>query len=487
MRLNSLLIRLSFSISLAVGATTAVEYILTSNKISQINESVLQQVSFANLETVQTALQKIWLSLPPDNQSTCCETSSFDRLLSGLVDTREQTILLMSSEGHIAGLDSTGLIPDSKKQFIFDALQDDQDGYIGPMIGSSPLIAIAGKQLTLEGVADELQPTLIVARRWRLIESLKSLHEYELKLKLFTLIVTVILSMITLKAGLSTLGKISKKAKSASLSNIEDSKIKLSSSPAEISDLVYAFNGMLDSLEQEYEKQKAFTSSISHEIRSPLTVICGFIESVLAREKLIQKRNVRSLEIALREGQRLTSLLSDLLDLSRAGRNQLSLTISDIDVWQFSLELRKILEGLFGHSVSVISKKYPKNRLFVADKSRLIQCLVNLSENALKYSQDGRKIAVRIECRDKCVLFRVVDHGQGISDKYLGQIFEQFFCVPGAKASSQKRRSGLGLAVVKMLVESMNGSINVKSKESKGSCFSIALPYNSESISLRHG
>ena len=184
MRLNSLLIRLSFSISLAVGATTAVEYILTSNKISQINESVLQQVSFANLETVQTALQKIWLSLPAENQSTCCETSSFQRLLSGLVDTREQTILLMSPEGHIAGLDSTGLIPDSKKQFIFDALQDDQDGYIGPMIGSSPLIAIAGKQLTLEGVADELQPTLIVARRWRLIESLKSLHEYELKLKL---------------------------------------------------------------------------------------------------------------------------------------------------------------------------------------------------------------------------------------------------------------------------------------------------------------
>ena len=176
-----------------------------------------------------------------------------------------------------------------------------------------------------------------------------------------------------------------------------------------------------------------------------------------------------------------------MLDLSRAGRNQLSLTISDIDIWQFSLELRKILEGLFGHSISVISKKYPNNRLFVADKGRLIQCLVNLSENALKYSQDGRKIAVRIECRDECVLFRVVDHGQGISDKYLGQIFEQFFCVPGAKASNQKRRSGLGLAVVKVLVESMNGSINVKSKESKGSCFSIALPYNSESTSLRHG
>ncbi len=219
-----------------------------------------------------------------------------------------------------------------------------------------------------------------------------------------------------------------------------------------------------------------FVASVSHDLRSPLTLMRGYATMVQMMGQLNdeQVKYLRRIEHGV---DRMGHMVNNLLDLGRIESGLLKLEwVPILDIvrtvvgsLQYQAEQKKIeLEG-----------NYPKDGmpLLEVDPSLLTQAFSNLVENALKYTESGGKVSVflQVEPREESILFSVQDNGIGISLDDQLRLFEKFYRVPNKKAQAQ-RGSGLGLAIVKSIVEQHKGQIWVQSELEKGSTFYIRLP-----------
>ncbi|MFW6210990.1 MAG: sensor histidine kinase, partial [bacterium] len=226
---------------------------------------------------------------------------------------------------------------------------------------------------------------------------------------------------------------------------------------------------------KELDKMKSeFLNMVSHELRTPLTPIQAYSELMMVRTVKEEKvKNYAS--IINKETQRLGALIGDLLDLSRIESGKgLSLTIDEID-------FRELLEGVHETFKSVSSKHKiiltipDKSDKIKVDKNKMIQVLTNLLSNAVKYSPEGGNIYIEMEDRADEIEVSVRDEGLGISKKDLASIFEKFYRVEN-EAVRKIGGTGIGLPIVKYILELHNGRINVESEEGKGSRFSFIIP-----------
>lgn len=232
---------------------------------------------------------------------------------------------------------------------------------------------------------------------------------------------------------------------------------------------------MVERLRRSTANQKQFASTISHEFRTPLTVISGFIQSVLNRSEGLLEKERRALGIADLEVLRLNRMLSDLLDLSRADNHQLAIRQEPFELipsLEHALRLaRAAHSNPISDNLTVID-----NLTVVGDPDRLVQCIGNLIGNAAKYSKKNTPIALEVSTTTKHVSVTVKDQGQGIPSNQLERIFERFTRAEGVILPYRQSSSGLGLSIVKMLIEAMGGTVSVKSTVGEGSAFSLKLP-----------
>lgn len=234
---------------------------------------------------------------------------------------------------------------------------------------------------------------------------------------------------------------------------------------------------------QDLDRLKTqFFSNVSHELRTPLTLILSPIESLLGRSQPLEPAVHEVLILVQRNSLRLLKLINDLLDLTR------------LDQGSEVLRKRRIVVGTFVRGVvdSVrhlgLSKKI---RMHVeagdpavevaADGSRLEKVLVNLLTNAIKYTPAGGSITVRWKQEADQVLLEVSDTGVGIPPEDIPKIFDRFHQVRG-NSSNQLQGIGIGLALVREIVEQHGGRISVESEVGKGSTFRIALPQSDEVV-----
>lgn len=229
---------------------------------------------------------------------------------------------------------------------------------------------------------------------------------------------------------------------------------------------------------ERYEIQKmrqAFVSMVSHELRTPLTAVSGYLALLgMGAFGEISKEATDQAERAEVNIQRLIKLINDLLDLEKMESGTLKIELS-------SCRLEAII-GSTEDAVKVfaadrgVKLEVPDVKLeFIADRDRIIQVLVNLVSNAVKFSPPGASVTIEAEPRDEYVEVRVVDRGRGIPARYREVIFERFQQVEASDAK-QKGGTGLGLAICKSIVEQHGGSIGVDSEEGKGSTFWLRLP-----------
>lgn len=226
--------------------------------------------------------------------------------------------------------------------------------------------------------------------------------------------------------------------------------------------------------EVERIKQE-FVSMVSHELRSPLTSVQGFL-SMLAEDIYggLNDQGKKSVSLAERSITRLIKLINDLLDIDKleAGRLRMSFKHSNMD---------QVIERAFDsvHNLAQIEKieleKTGASAQLIADPDRLVQVLVNLLSNAIKYSPPKSKITVDIGVTTTFTEVRVIDRGAGIPAKYHQSIFERFEQV-NTPDRAQKGGSGLGLAICKAIVEQHGGQMGLISEEGKGSTFWFKLP-----------
>lgn len=208
----------------------------------------------------------------------------------------------------------------------------------------------------------------------------------------------------------------------------------------------------------------------AHELRGPLTGVMGYAELIqmLAPENLAAR-----VEKLRREADRIREMITDMLDADRVAEGQVSLNLKSID-------LAQLLEDLYdrtrlGSPKHVIVKAIdPKITTIRGDGSALLRVFHNLLSNAVKYTPGGSKIELQAELKQNSVEVRVVDSGPGISPEDQPHVFEPFYRPTGSKRSVAG--SGIGLALVKTLVEAHGGSVKLKSEPGEGSTFRVRLP-----------
>ncbi len=222
--------------------------------------------------------------------------------------------------------------------------------------------------------------------------------------------------------------------------------------------------------------RRDFVANASHEIKTPLTAIRGFAETLLSND--LPPRDARNyLEIILRHSERLSRLVEDLLELSRLESGKFTLEPEALDLGVLVAKLCRELEPRLrerGVSVRVAADGAP--RAF-ADTRAVEQILQNLLDNALKYSDPDREIEVRVRADGRDVRVDVADQGIGIPEADRARIFERFYRVDRGR-SREQGGTGLGLSIVKHLVQASGGDVWVESTPGVGSTFSFTLPSN---------
>ncbi len=242
----------------------------------------------------------------------------------------------------------------------------------------------------------------------------------------------------------------------------------------EIAHLVATLNEMIARLEASFQQIRQFTSDVSHELRTPLSILMGELELAL-RSKRTPEEYERILSTALEEVVRLSKLVQNLLELSRAESGQINLETQLLDLSQLLQDIAEDAEILAEMKSIRVHTAIEAPLWMKGDKHRLYQAFLNLVDNAVKYTPEGQEIAIRAMRRNGQIVVEIEDTGIGIPEQEIPLIFRRFYRVD--KARSRKiQGQGLGLAIVQWIVHSHNGSIQVESSVGKGSCFRIVLP-----------
>ncbi len=245
-----------------------------------------------------------------------------------------------------------------------------------------------------------------------------------------------------------------------------------SSNAKESRELSSAFNSMLGRLDDSFKKEKEFTDDASHELRTPLAVIKA--ESEYALSSIDDRAEVeQSLSAIIKETDRMTRLISSLLELSRADKGSIK-----INKRRFSLS--SMLEGLSEEMSQMarernlsFSSTLEKGIFVYADEDMIIRSVINLINNAISYSKENGHIDLLLKRNESVAIISVKDDGIGISEEDQKRIFDRFFQVDKARSSSS---SGLGLALVKEMAALNNATISVESKLGYGSTFTLSIP-----------
>jgi signal transduction histidine kinase/CheY-like chemotaxis protein len=233
--------------------------------------------------------------------------------------------------------------------------------------------------------------------------------------------------------------------------------------------------------EQALHAKDEFLSTLSHEMRTPLNAVLGWARILLDRQTLDHALVQRALQVIERNASAQTKMIDDMLDMARIVSGKLRLEMKTVDIVSIVIAaVDVIMPSADARKIAVRTHLDPKTPLIVGDPDRLQQVIVNLLSNAVKFTDVGGSIEVRLDISDTEVCLVVKDTGRGIDSAFLPHVFERF---RQGDASSTRRHGGLGLglALVRDLVELHGGSVSAQSAgEGKGAMFTVRLPTMAE-------
>ncbi len=252
-------------------------------------------------------------------------------------------------------------------------------------------------------------------------------------------------------------------------------RLAIENSEDELGKLGTVFNAMLGRLQAAFDQLRRFTSDASHELRTPLTAIRSVGEVALQDQRSpAEYRDV--IGSMLEEVDRLTRLAESLLALSRADAGHVQLQREDIGLLRLAEEASSVVEVLAEEKRQQIDIAGNANLLVSVDRLILRQAIVNLLDNAIKYSPAGSQILVRVKSGgERQIFLEVIDQGPGIPSEHQPHVFDRFFRVDKAR-TREWGGAGLGLSITRWAVEIHGGEITLESEEGKGSTFRVSLP-----------
>jgi two-component system, OmpR family, heavy metal sensor histidine kinase CusS len=273
--------------------------------------------------------------------------------------------------------------------------------------------------------------------------------------------------------GIRPVRKMAETTARISPSNLHE-RLERPGLPSELSDLAATFNGMLDRLEDSFVRLSRFSSDIAHELRTPLQNLRGEAEVVLSKEREPGEYR-ETLGSSLEEYQRLSNLIDRLLFLARAENPQTQIQREELD-FKKELGLLHDFYGLSaGESGITLRVEAPGALRADLDRSLFQQAVGNLVENALKHTPPGGTVLLKTSLGDGNVRVEVSDTGKGIAPDQISRVFDRFYRVDPSRSPSSGG-AGLGLSIVKSIMDLHGGTVEIRSEPSKGTTVALLFP-----------
>ena len=243
----------------------------------------------------------------------------------------------------------------------------------------------------------------------------------------------------------------------------------------ELRELAENYNTMAAQLESLDKTRNQFVSNASHELKTPLATMKIMLESVMYQPDMPEDLQREFMQDMNHEIDRLTGIVTDLLELSRVDGDRSGMKHEAVDMSDLTQEVIRMLTPAAEKRSQKLGSSIAPGLEMMGDRDKLSRILYNLTDNALKYSPDGGRISVTLEEEDEGIAWRVRDNGVGIPAEDQEHIFERFYRVDKAR-SRETGGTGLGLSIVKQLVTMHGGEITVHSEPNRGSEFRVFFP-----------
>lgn len=282
----------------------------------------------------------------------------------------------------------------------------------------------------------------------------------------------IVINMLAQKILIAPLAEINKAAKRLAKGEVGQ-RVNINSND-EIEELAESFNIMADSLEKVDNNRREFISNVSHELRSPITSIKGFIAGILDGVIPKDKENYY-LNIVYDEIQRLTRLVNELLDLSAMEAGKMKLNIREIEINEIIRTVVMNLENKILEKKLKVEVVFEEKREFVlGDLDRIIQVMTNILDNAIKYSNEGGHIKITTKSKGNKNYISIFNNGLSIQESELNHIWERFY--KSDKSRTNKMSTGLGLPIVREIIAKHGQDIWVQNeKDNSGVTFTFTL------------
>lgn len=284
--------------------------------------------------------------------------------------------------------------------------------------------------------------------------------------------VSILLNMWLSNQTLKPINRITRAA--ASIAEAEDLSTRLTwDGPIdELGRLTEVFNHMMVRLERLFAVQQRFVGDVSHELRTPLTSILGNVELMMR-----YGADDESLEAVHREANRMSRMVNDLLMLARADYGELKVDLEPTDLEAITLEVYEHITMLTQKRSLKIKLERLESARISGNGDRLRQLMLNLVNNAIKFTPDGGTIKLATYSEGDQAVLTVTDTGIGISEKDQQHIFDRFFQADNSRTQrTEDDGAGLGLSIALWIVKSHNGKITVESAEGEGTTFRVTFP-----------
>ncbi|MDP8924567.1 MAG: ATP-binding protein [Chloroflexota bacterium] len=242
----------------------------------------------------------------------------------------------------------------------------------------------------------------------------------------------------------------------------------------EVGRLAATFDTMLDRLDRAFRRQRQFTADASHELRTPLAMLRGQIELALDRPRSAEEYEATLVSLG-DDVRRMEGLLGDLLTLARADAGRLPLVPEPLDLADLATDVAAAMEPLASARGVRLTRSGGGALPIVADQTRLTQLLVNLLDNAVKYTPDGGTVTVSTGRDAGQAILSVADTGIGVAPEHLPHLFERFYRADAARARAEGG-AGLGLSISRWIAEAHGGRIDIESRLGEGTTVTVRLP-----------
>ena len=365
-------------------------------------------------------------------------------------------------------VDYQTLISEEERQMLLEGKTVEKEGY-EPRFGKNIVAAIIPliDENRLEGIIYTYIP----------VDSITDLiQEFAVKWMIAAILFLMIAIVLTTKWLKKLIHPIQEMEVAARQVSKGDYSIQVPvTSNDEVGQLAKAFNEMAESIHLEEEKKREFLENVSHELRTPLSYVKGYTQAILDGVISDQQEETKYLQLISRETLRMQQLVADLMELTKMEGNQVPLQTSPMAFAQFIEDFAVKYEQILIEKKLKLQLQLDPDPIIMADERKMEQILQNIFDNAIHYTDANGSISVILEQNKDTCRLTIADTGCGIPDQDLPYIMNRFYRVNKARSRSNGG-SGLGLSIVKKLVELQNGEITIESKAEMGTKVILVFP-----------